>query len=83
MLGQVGGGWALEIASFFGPCEMASSRKASAIWGYSYQGWQKRFGMAFGVVRDGRKYMAKLSQMGWLKFNMAFLVDRNEKKYLP
>ncbi len=31
--GQVGGGWALEIESFFKPCEMASSRKASAIWG--------------------------------------------------
>ncbi len=24
--GQVGGGWALEIESFFGPCEMASNR---------------------------------------------------------
>ncbi len=24
--GQVGGGWALEIEIFFGPCEMASSR---------------------------------------------------------
>ncbi len=23
--GQVGGGWALEFESFFGPCEMASS----------------------------------------------------------
>ncbi len=31
--GQVGGGWALEIERFFGPCEMASSRKASAILG--------------------------------------------------
>ncbi len=31
--GQVGGGWALEMESFFGPCEMASSRWASAIWG--------------------------------------------------
>ncbi len=34
--GQVGGGWALEFKSFFnffGPCEMALSRKASAIWG--------------------------------------------------
>ncbi len=30
--GEVGGGWALEFLSFFGPCEMASSRKASAIW---------------------------------------------------
>ncbi len=37
--GQVGGGWALEIETFlgpenrdfFGPCEMASSRQASAI----------------------------------------------------
>jgi hypothetical protein len=27
--GQVGGGWALDIE----PCEMASSRQASAIWG--------------------------------------------------
>jgi hypothetical protein len=24
--GQVGGGWALDIESFLGPCEMASSR---------------------------------------------------------
>ncbi len=31
--GQVGGGWALEIETFFGPCEMASSREAIAIWG--------------------------------------------------
>ncbi len=30
--GQVGGGWALEW-KVFGPCELASSRKASAIWG--------------------------------------------------
>ncbi len=29
----MGAGWALEIESFFRPCEMASSRKASAIWG--------------------------------------------------
>ncbi len=29
---QVGEGWALEI-EFFGPCEMASSRWTSAIWG--------------------------------------------------
>jgi hypothetical protein len=29
--GQVGGGWA--YGEFFGPCEMASSRQASAIWG--------------------------------------------------
>jgi hypothetical protein len=28
--GQVGGGWALEMQSFFGPCEMASSRQTSA-----------------------------------------------------
>ncbi len=36
--GQVGGGWALEMESFyfFGPCEMASSRQASAIWGPLY-----------------------------------------------
>jgi hypothetical protein len=26
LLGQVGGGLALEILNFFGPCELASSR---------------------------------------------------------
>ncbi len=31
--GQVGGGWALEMMTFLGPCEMASSSKASVIWG--------------------------------------------------
>ncbi len=39
--GEVGGGWALEFSSFFGPCKMASSRQVSAIWGpktREYQG---------------------------------------------
>jgi hypothetical protein len=31
--GQVGGSWALEIKTFFGTCEIASSGKACAIWG--------------------------------------------------
>ncbi len=31
--GQVGGVWALEIESFFEPCEIASSLQASAIIG--------------------------------------------------
>jgi hypothetical protein len=31
--GQAGGGWALEVETFFEPCEMASSRQASVIWG--------------------------------------------------
>ncbi len=31
--GQVGGGWALEIETFFGPREIASNRLASTIWG--------------------------------------------------
>ncbi len=30
--GQVGGGWVWK-SRFFGPCEMTSSREASAIWG--------------------------------------------------
>ncbi len=28
-----GGGWALEIKTFFGPCKIALSRQANAIWG--------------------------------------------------
>jgi hypothetical protein len=31
--GQAGGAWALEIESFFEPCEIASSLQASAIRG--------------------------------------------------
>jgi hypothetical protein len=30
---QVGWGWALKNRALFGPCEMASSHQANAIWG--------------------------------------------------
>jgi hypothetical protein len=42
---QVGGGWALEIESFFGSSEMASSRLASAIWGP-----KKLRNLFFGII---------------------------------
>ncbi len=39
--GQVLGGWALEIETFLGPVEMASCRKASAIWGPKKLGFSR------------------------------------------
>jgi hypothetical protein len=51
LLGQMGGGWALEI-EFFGSCEMASSRKASAIWGpneFSSPKWHSPIGLMLDI----------------------------------